>query len=71
MELHKLSEADKSAARKMGKLPKAPKKPKQSATLRTLEAYVVRHNAYVAKVKGMAKNSASLNSLKKKVFGHS
>jgi len=71
MELHKLTEAEKSAARKMGKLPKAPKKPKQGATLKTLEAYVVRHNAYVAKVRGMAKSAGTRNALKKKIFGYS
>jgi len=53
----------------MGKLPKAPKKPKQGATLKTLEAYISRHNAYVEKVKSMAKSGGTRLALKKKIFG--
>jgi uncharacterized FlgJ-related protein len=67
--LKKLSEAVKAEARKAGKLPKAPKKPKQSATLKTLEAYVTRHNAYVDKVQAMAAKYRKASALKKTVFG--
>ena len=69
MSLKKLSETTKAEARKAGKLPKAPKKPKQSATLKTLEAYITRHNAYVDKVTAMAAKYRKSHTLKKTIFG--
>lgn len=68
MSLKQLSEKDKAAARKVGKLPKAPKKPKQSASVATLENYVARHNAYVDKIKEMARKNAKKDSLRKQIF---
>jgi len=69
MELKKVSESEKSAARKNGKIPTAPKKPKKGATLAALEKYVERHNAYVEKVKKLAAKGGKRDALKKKIFG--
>lgn len=68
MSLKKLSETTKAEARKAGKLPKAPKKPKQSASLSTLNNYVIKHNAYVDKVNAMAAEYRKAASLKKAIF---
>jgi hypothetical protein len=67
--LKSLSETTKADARRAGKLPKAPKKPKQSATVRALENYVIRHNAYVDKINAMAAKYKRAGTLKKAIFG--
>jgi hypothetical protein len=69
MALKKVSEATKAEARKAGKLPKAPKKPKQGASLATLEAYMVKHNAYIDKVNALAAKYRKASSIKKQIFG--
>lgn len=69
MSLKKLSETSKAEARKVGKLPKAPKKPKQSASLTTLNNYIVKHNAYVDKVNAMAAEYRKAATIKKAIFG--
>lgn len=70
MALLKVSESDKSLARKVGKLPKAPRKPKQSASLKVMENYIARNNAYVKKIKDMAAKSRKKEALKKQIHGH-
>jgi len=49
------SEEQKRKARKMGFKSKAPKRPKASATLMTLERYVMRYNDWVDRMKDKAK----------------
>lgn len=67
--LLKVSESEKSLARKAGKLPKAPKKPKRNASLTVLDNYITRHNDYVKKIKDRAAKSRRKEAVLKQIFG--
>jgi len=66
--LAKITPADLSAARKAGFKKKRPKKPRASASLTTLENYVVRYNQWVkdARAKVSEKRTKMNNEKKRK-----
>jgi ADP-glucose pyrophosphorylase len=68
--IHKVDAATMAKARKAGRVPKMPKKPKKNSSLQTMEAYIVRHNNWVAKIKEMSSRDSKKNALKKQIFGH-